>query len=146
VKRRKQNHKISFQFFAAPPPCTPPAVFLRIRKFLVLRARLEGARPRRGGVSITTRSARKIMLRATTHAARGLFVKILRILFIQCSNFVQKAPQIFHYLGTMLRWWCDDQNYRIERYARKVARVTPQIFHCLGMMLRWWCDDQNYRT
>jgi len=35
VKRRKQNHKISFHFFAAPP-CTPRLLNGLLRKFLVL--------------------------------------------------------------------------------------------------------------
>gem|GEM_PF-1900366 len=35
VKRRKQNHKISFHFFAAPP-CTPRLLNGLVRKFLVL--------------------------------------------------------------------------------------------------------------
>ena len=104
--------KFPFNFLRLPP--APPAVFLRIRKFLVLRraederrqaecvlcahgvCRSEdGATPRRGGIGITTRSARKMKFEATTRSARGLFVKILRILFVQCSNFVQKTPPIF---------------------------------------------------
>ena len=44
MKRRKQNHKISFQFFAAPP-CTPPRRFKRKGKEIFgFGSRLEGAR------------------------------------------------------------------------------------------------------
>ena len=88
--------KFPFNFSRLPP--APPAVFLRIRKFLVLRARLEGARPRRGGVGVTTDAERTIWFRATTRSARGLFIKILRILFIQCSNIVQKTPPIYNFV------------------------------------------------
>ncbi len=53
MKRRKQNHKISFHFFAAPP-CTPRLLNGLVRKFLVLvrdwkeraRGAVESALPR----------------------------------------------------------------------------------------------------
>jgi len=41
-KRRKQNHKISFHFFAAPP-CTPRRFFER-KEIFGFGSRLEGAR------------------------------------------------------------------------------------------------------
>ena len=42
MKRRKQNHKISYQFFAAPP-CTPRRFFER-KEIFGFGLRLEGAR------------------------------------------------------------------------------------------------------
>ncbi len=42
MKRRKQNHKISYQFFAAPP-CTPRRFFVR-KEIFGFGLRLEGAR------------------------------------------------------------------------------------------------------
>jgi len=75
MKRRKQNHKISFQFFAAPP-CTPRLLNGLVRKFLVLYA--SGASARRADVSVTTLSERKIKFRTTTRSARAI------------SSFVQK--------------------------------------------------------
>ena len=80
--------KFPFNFSRLPP--APLAVFLRIRKFLVLRGaedeqrqaecvRLRAhevcrskdrATPRRGKVGITTLSERKIKFRATTRSAR----------------------------------------------------------------------------
>ena len=52
-----------------------------------------GGRPRYegdGASQWTPMRTRKF--RATTRSARGLFVKILRILFVKSSNFVQKTP------------------------------------------------------
>ncbi len=71
---------------------------------MVLRARLEGARPRRGKVGVTTDAERTISFRDTTRAARGLFVKIHRILLIQCSNFVQKTPPVFTFARNDRMW------------------------------------------
>jgi len=89
VKRRKQNHKISFHFFAAPP-CTPRLLNGLVRKFLVLYA--SGASARRAQVGVTTLSERKTKFRITTRSARALVIKILRILIIKNSNFVQETP------------------------------------------------------
>ena len=44
-------------------------------------------------VRFTTESERTIWERATTRSARASVVKILRILLVQCSNFVQEIPQ-----------------------------------------------------
>jgi len=70
-RTRKKVLPFPFNFLRLPP--APPAVFERIRNFLVLRARLEEARPRRGKVGITTRSARKIKFEATTRVARASY-------------------------------------------------------------------------
>ena len=43
MKRRKQNHKISFQFFAAPP-CTPRRFKRKGKEIFGFGSRLEGAR------------------------------------------------------------------------------------------------------
>ena len=43
MKRRKQNHKISFQFFAAPP-CTPRRFKRKGKEIFGFGLRLEGAR------------------------------------------------------------------------------------------------------
>ena len=90
MKRRKQNHKISFHFFAAPP-CTPRLLNGLVRKFLVLYA--SGRSARRADVGVTTLSERKIKFRITTRSARAKLIKILRILFVKSSNFVQETPQ-----------------------------------------------------
>ena len=91
LKRRKQNHKISFHFFAAPP-CNPRLLNGLVRKFLVLYA--SGASARRAQVGVTTLSERKTKFRITTRSARALVFKILRILFVKSSNFVQETPQL----------------------------------------------------
>jgi hypothetical protein len=55
-----------------------------------VRERVRGAL-----VRITTQSERTRQFQATTRSARAKSVhKILRILFIQCSNFVQKTPPV----------------------------------------------------
>ena len=100
-KRRKQNHKISFHFFAAPP-CTPRLLNGLVRKFLVLYARLEGACEART-VRITTQSERTRKYKATTRSARAELIKILRIFFVKSSNFVQKTPQM---QTPKLSLWC----------------------------------------
>jgi len=43
LKRRKQNHKISFQFFAAPP-CTPRRFKSKGKEIFGFGSRPEGAR------------------------------------------------------------------------------------------------------
>jgi len=88
VKRRKQNRKISFHFFAAP--LHPRLLNGLVRKFLVLYA--IGRSARRAEISVTILSERKIKFRITTRSARTKLIKILRILFIHCSNFVQETP------------------------------------------------------
>ena len=119
VKRRKQNHKISFHFLSGSPHT--PAENGLVRKFLVLYTRPKGAcEARRVGVG--TRSARTIGFRVTTRSARASVIKILRILFIQCSNFVQKTPPIFTFA----------RNGRSERVAKRhgmpFLRYAPRFF------------------
>lgn len=90
MKRRKQNHKISFHFLSGSP--TPPAENGLVRKFLVL---VRDRREREARhVRFTTESERTIWERATTRSARASVVKILWILLVQCSNLVQKTPQV----------------------------------------------------
>jgi len=43
----------------------------------------------------TTKPERTIWEKATTRSARAKLIKILRILLIHCSNFVQETPAIF---------------------------------------------------
>ena len=84
-----KTKKFPFNFSRLPP--APPAVFLRIRKFLVLRGaederrqaecvRLrtygvcrseDGATPRRGGVGITTDAERTMKFGVATRVARA---------------------------------------------------------------------------
>ena len=68
MKRRKQNHKISFHFFAAPF-CTPLLLNGLVRKFLVLYA--TGRSARRTEVGVTTLSERKTKFRITMRSARA---------------------------------------------------------------------------
>ncbi len=89
MKRRKQNHKISYQFFAAPP-CTPAVLKGKERKFLVLVRDWKECEARI--VSITTKSERTTWFKATTRSARAKLIKIRRILFVKSSNFVQETP------------------------------------------------------
>ena len=91
IKRRKQNHKISFHFFCGSP-CTPRLLNGLVRKFLVLYA--TGRSARRAEISVTILSERKIKFRITTRSARASVIKILRILIVKSSNFVQETPQI----------------------------------------------------
>jgi len=87
MKRRKQNHKISFHFFSGSPH-TPrrKAENLKGRKFLVLWA-TAGSEAR--NIRFTTQSERTIWERITMHAERAKLIKILRILPEIHSNFVQ---------------------------------------------------------
>ena len=123
VKRRKQNHKISFHFFAAPP-CTPRLLNGLVRKFLVLVRDWKEREARI--VSITTKSERTIWFKATTRSARCKLIKILRILFIKSSNFVQETPPIFTFArnGGM---WSVAKRHRMPR-----TRYAPRFFQAHG--------------
>jgi len=118
MKRRKQNHKISFHFLPAPP--TPPAENGLVRKFLVLVCDRREREAR--SIRFTTQSERTIWVQATTRSARASVIKILRILFIQCSNFVQETPPIFTFA----------RNGRSERVAKRhgmpFVRYAPRFF------------------
>ena len=92
MKRQKQNHKISFHFLFRLAAGGLGGAAKKMKGNFGFCRRAERA-PRRAEVGVATRSARKMKFEVTTRAARGLFVKILRILLIQCSNFVQKTPQ-----------------------------------------------------
>lgn len=83
--------KFPFIFLAAPP--TPPAENGSVRKFLVLVRDWKEREARI--VRFTTKSERTIWERVTTRSTRAKSIKIMRILLIQCSNFVQKTPPIF---------------------------------------------------
>ena len=128
MKRRKQNHKISFHFFAAPP-CTPRLLNGLVRKFLVL-VRDQREREART-VRTTTKSERTIGFKATTRSARALFFKILRILFIKSSNFVQETPQIkqrlplWESLLYLRRGWDSNPRYPFRHTAFRVRPVRP---------------------
>ena len=100
TKRRKQNHKISFQFLA---PCTPAVLKGKVRKFLVLVRDWKECEARI--VSITTKSERTTWFKATTRSARAKLIKILRILFVKSSNFVQETPPekvLYYFCNTLL--------------------------------------------
>ena len=72
MKRRKQNHKISFHFFAGSP--TPPAENGLVRKFLVL---VRDRREREArSIRFTTQSERTIWIQATTRSARAKSVAL----------------------------------------------------------------------
>ena len=89
-----ENKTIKFPFnFLRLPPAPPPAVLKgKVRKFLVLVRDWKEREARI--VSIATKSERTIWFKATTRSARAKLIKILWILFIQCSNFVQKTPPV----------------------------------------------------
>ena len=65
MKRRKQNHKISFQFFAAPP-CTPRCFFER-KEIFGFGSRPEGARGALGSLHHAIRAYDSV----SSHYARG---------------------------------------------------------------------------
>ena len=119
VKRRKQNHKISFHFFAAPP-CTPRLLNGLVRKFLVLVRDWKEREARI--VSITTKSERTIWFRATTRSARAKLIKILRILFVKSSNFVQETPPVITFARNGRMW-----NYA-PRHGMPRTRYAPRFF------------------
>jgi hypothetical protein len=95
VGRSDENKTIKFPFFFLAAPPTPPAENGLVRKFLVLVCDRREREART--VRFTTQSERTIWERATTRSARALVIKILRILLIQCSNFVQKTPPIYNF-------------------------------------------------
>ncbi len=70
VKRRKQNHKISFHFFAAPP-CPPRLLNGLVRKFLVL---VRDQREREACTSRFTTNPNAYDLVQNHHALRALQV------------------------------------------------------------------------
>jgi len=78
-----------FNFLRLPP--APPAVLKgKVRKFLVL---VRDWKEREAlVVSITAKSERTIWFKVTTRSASAKLIKILRILLVQCSNFVQETP------------------------------------------------------
>ena len=116
IKRRQQNQKISFHFLSGSPHT--PAEKGLARKFLVLLGNQREREARR----VCTRSARTIWFRATTRSARAKLIKILRILLIQCSNFVQKTPPIL----TFARM---DEGRRVtKRHAMPFLRYAPRFF------------------
>jgi hypothetical protein len=123
TKRRKQNHKISFQFFAAPP-CTPAVLKGKVRKFLVLVRDWKEREAR--SIRTTTKSERTERFQATTRSARAKLIKILQILLIQCSNFVQETPPIFTFARNG-RMWSVAKRHRMPR-----TRYTPRFFQAHG--------------
>jgi len=123
MKRRKQNHKISFHFFAAPP-CTPRLLNGLVRKFLVLYA--SGRSARRADVGVTTLSERKIKFRITTRSARAKLIKILRILFVKSSNFVQETPPIYTFARNGRMWSV------AKRHGMPRTRYAPRFFQAHG--------------
>jgi len=91
------------------------------RRLVRASERAEGA-PRR----ITANVERTIQFKSTTRSARASVVKILRILFIQCSNFAQKTPPIFTFA----------RNGRSERVAKRhgmpFLRYAPRFLESYG--------------
>ena len=90
----KQNQKFPFHFFfrfavegwgeETQEKCKEIFWFLHTR----VRERVRGAL-----VRITAQSERMRQFQATTRSARASVAKILRILLVQCSHFVQKTPR-----------------------------------------------------
>jgi hypothetical protein len=82
MKRRKQNHKISYQFFdeGAPPrffiPLHPPPFFSKVRKFLVLVCDWKEREART--VCFTTESKRTRKFGVTTRSARAITSRYAR--------------------------------------------------------------------
>ena len=74
VKRRKQNHKISFQFFAAPP-CTP-AVFLKGKEIF-------------GFACATGRSASEVRWKWFVRSVRTHEIKSTRSVPLPILDFLQ---------------------------------------------------------
>jgi len=98
--------------FCRLPPA-PPAVFLKGRKFLVLLSdQRERARGATQGI--------------TTCSARALVIKILRILFIQSSNFVQETPPIFTFARNGRMWSI------APRHGMPRTRYAPRFFQVYG--------------
>jgi len=112
--------KFPFNFLRLPP--APPAVFLRIRKFLVLRARLEEARPRRGKIGVTTRSARKSLLQVTTHAERANYQSLRDC----CSKKVRAKRTISPPNETSARESEDGRRAEGAQWGRKWRRVATK--------------------
>ena len=123
-KRRKQNQNISFQFFAAPPLHLPAVLKGKGRKFLVLVRDWKEREAR--VVSITTKSERTIWFKATTRSARASCFKILRILLVQCSNFVQETPPIITFARNGRMWSV------AKRHAVPRTRYAPRFFQAHG--------------
>ena len=87
--KTKPKHFLSI--FCGSPLHLPAVLKGKGRKFLVLVRDWKEREVR--VVSITTKSERTIWFKATTRSARASCFKILRILLVQCSNFVQETPQ-----------------------------------------------------
>ena len=118
MKRRKQNHKISFHFLSGSPH-TPRRKWIG-KEIFGFGSRPEGARG--AHCSLHHAIGAYDLGKATTRSARALVIKILRILLIQCSNFVQKTPPIFTFA----------RNGRSERVAKRhtmpFLRYAPRFF------------------
>jgi len=119
MKRRKQNHKISFHFLSGSPH-TPRRKWIG-KEIFGFGSRPKGARGAPCSLHHAIRAYGEVQ-RATTRSARASVVKILRILLIQCSNFVQKTPPIF----------TSTRNGGSERVAKRhgmpFLRYAPRFF------------------
>ena len=141
MKRRKQNHKISFHFFAAPP-CTPRRFKRKGKEIFGFGSRLEGARgahclapPRNPSVRFGSEPPRVPCLSKSEAignkqqciaSARASVIKILRILFVKSSNFVQETPPIFTFARNG-RMWSVAKRHRMPR-----TRYAPRFFQAHG--------------
>ena len=123
-KRRKQNHKISFQFFAAPP-CTPRR-FKRKGKEILWFWFATGRSARCGLSALPRNPSVRGGIKPTTRAARAKLIKILRILFVKSSNFVQETPPIFTFARNG-RMWSYAARHRMPR-----TRYAPRFFQING--------------
>ncbi len=124
-KESDKNKTIKFPFnFLRLPPAPPAVLKGKVRKFLVL---VRDQREREARiVSITTKSERTIWERATTRSARAKLIKILWILFIQSSNFVQETPPIFTFARNG-RMWSVAKRHSVPR-----TRYAPRFFQVHG--------------
>jgi len=78
-------------------------------------------------VGITAQSERTKQFQVTTRSARAKSVhEILRILFIQCSNFVQKTPPIFTSARNGGKWSV------AKRHGMPFLRYAPRFFQDEG--------------
>ena len=124
-KGSDENKTIKFPFnFLRLPPAPPAVLKGKARKFLVLVRDWKEREARI--VSITTKSERTIWFKATTRSARALVIKILRILFIKSSNFVQETPPIFTFARNG-RMWSVAKRHRMPR-----TRYAPRFFQAHG--------------
>ena len=106
------------------PPAPPAVLKGKVRKFLVLVRDWKEREARI--VCITTKSERTIWFKATTRSARAKLIKILRILFVKSSNFVQETPPIYTFARNGRMWSV------AKRHGMPRTRYAPRFFQAHG--------------